>query len=223
MEHDETVKIRVVWGEMTCSVDVVVVVHDGANFHVVKGTLDNSAIRVAGYPLRKRELIVSTGHGLRTYENEVQARAREKMCELGPGIARKRRLCARAENEETHWRRLHAKVLDFSTATGLGRVKCVPQSYKGNISDRVQQQDVGCIRWYIPVKLLSPSGVSLLSSRRLYGLSSCNILPTVTGYVSILVACLMLLSELMAWKSLVYKNVSQFVIFTIASSNCGPA
>lgn len=75
----------------------------------------------------------------------------------------------------------------------------------------------------IPLMLFSPSGVSLLSRRRVYGLSSCNILATVTGYVNILVACLMLLSELMALKFLVYKKVSQFVIFTMASSSCGPA
>lgn len=134
MEHDETVKVRVVRSEMTCSVDIVVIVHNGANFHVMKGALDDSAVGVAGYPLWKREFIVPIGHGFRTYEDEMQAGAGEKMCDLSPSIARKRRLCARAENEETHGRRLHTKILDFSTATSLGRVKCVPQGYRRRMS-----------------------------------------------------------------------------------------
>lgn len=77
MEHDETVKVGVVWSKVACSVDVVIVVHDGADLHVVEGTLDHSAVWVTGYPLRKRKLIVPVGHGLGTNEDEVEAGAGE--------------------------------------------------------------------------------------------------------------------------------------------------
>lgn len=65
------------------------------------------------------------------------------MRELGPSIAGQRRLCARPENEETHWRSLHSKILYFRAAAGPGRVKSVSQSYEKNqknISESVREQ-----------------------------------------------------------------------------------
>lgn len=104
VEHDEAVKVRVVRGKETGAVNVLVVVHDCADLHVAVGSLDYGAVRVAGDSWRERELVIPVGHSLGTNKDEVDAGQREKMGELGPGIAWERGLGARTKNEEAHGR-----------------------------------------------------------------------------------------------------------------------
>jgi len=71
-----------------------------------------------------------------------------------------------------------------------------------------------------PAKLFNPSLVNPFL--KLYGLSSCNTLAIVVGYVNNFVNCLKLLSSLTASNPLVYKYVSQLVKLISASFNCTP-
>jgi hypothetical protein len=91
MKEHEAVKIWVVWVEMTCLVQRMVIFYIGADFQgISKAILNYGAKGVARSALREGEFGISVCHTLRTNEDQVERYSREKIGQLNPDFSWKR-------------------------------------------------------------------------------------------------------------------------------------
>lgn len=163
VEDDEAVEVGVIGVEVAGLVDVVVVFDESADLHGVgDAVLDDGAKGIEWCALGEWKLLFAVCHGLRANEVQRELDSVEEVGQLHPGLARKRRLSARTEDEEADRRGSDAGVLPGVATTGSGWVECVPEGYADVSTLRILGIDID-----LPLKLFSPSGVILPPLRML--------------------------------------------------------